>query len=543
MSTDGLLHESKTVCPHCWHRFYPDEALFISKHPELFGDPVAGETENRRFAPHEISKGSGGEPLDPKGWKMTERACPQCHLQVPLPVLTRRPYFISVVGAPRSGKTYFLTSMVHGLRKDLVRFLGLTLNDSDSHEVKAFLEYEKELFFPSDPNSLTFLHKTQETGSLYNKVILDGVEVQLPKPFIFTLRPMESHPLAAKLKVAAQRNLVLYDNAGESFEFLKEKAGHIRVTQHLSECDAVLFNFDPLQCPDARTRLASVSHDPQVSQMSATYRQETILSEVVNRIKRHRALSDGEFAPSVLAVCVQKYDVWKSLVPHGTTINDDGGGKSVVDHSSIEYDQRRGIGGLDIEEINTISLLIRSFIQDLCPEFVALAEASFRTVRYFPVSALGTSPELEDGQTTVDAGANLLKVRPANLQPFRVTHPMLWLLHKWGLILRTTRSKDRASSLPQGEIQKATPYQLTVLSPVSRRVLILDFEYAESVIIDPYVGKPVWIPKAQGIGCATGPNEAQPAKPASPAPTPPARKALSLDPPPPPPPRRGWFRK
>jgi hypothetical protein len=240
---------------------------------------------------------------------------------------------------------------------------------------------------------------------------------------------------------------------------------------------------------------------------------------------------------------VQKYDVWKSLVPHGTTINDDGGGKSVVDHSSIEYDQRRGIGGLDIEEINTISLLIRSFIQDLCPEFVALAEASFRTVRYFPVSALGTSPELEDGQTTVDAGANLLKVRPANLQPFRVTHPMLWLLHKWGLILRTTRSKDRASSLPQGEIQKATPYQLTVLSPVSRRVLILDFEYAESVIIDPYVGKPVWIPKAQGIACATGPNEAQPAKPASPAPTPPARKALSLDPPPPPPPRRGWFRK
>ncbi len=542
MSSQDSLQESKTICPHCWHGFYPDEALFISKHPDLFGDPVAGEAEHRRFAPHEITTGRGDEALDSKGWKMTERACPHCHLQIPQPVLRKRPFFISVVGAPRSGKTYFLTSMVHGLRKDLIRYFGLSLNDSDSHEVKAFLEYEKELFYPSDPMRLTFLHKTQETGSLYNKVLLDGVEVQLPKPFIFTLRPMESHPLAAKLNVKARRNLVLYDNAGESFEFLKEKSGQNRVTQHLSECDAVLFNFDPLQCPDARKRLASVSTDPQVSRLVTVYRQETILSEVVNRIRRHRRLADQEKSTAVLAVCVQKYDVWKSLVPHGNVITADGESQAVIDHASIEFDERQGIGGLDIEEINWISLIVRAFVHDLCPEFVALAEASFRTVRYFPVSALGTSPQLDESASPVAAEANLLKVRPSDVQPFRVTHPMLWLLHKWGLVFRTKRPLDRANKLPQAVIDKVTAEQIWVKSPHSKRVFVLDRDYAGSIIVDPYAGKMLWVPSVQEVTSESAPA-ATPAPAAPPVrPTAPARSPLKLDPGPQVP-RRGWFRK
>jgi len=67
----------------------------------------------------------------------------------------------------------------------------------------------------------------------------------------------------------------------------------------------------------------------------------------------------------------------------------------IVDDSSVEFFPARGIAGLDVEEINVISLLIRKFIRDqLGAEFVALAEANFKTVRYFPISALGCSPQL-----------------------------------------------------------------------------------------------------------------------------------------------------
>src|SRR4051812_37223964 len=113
MSVPSSLEQPQVVCPHCWHRFYPDKALYVSRHAELIGDPVAGDFEQRRFARHEIKFGRSGEALDPKGWIMTERACPRCHLQVPRDLLRRPPLFVSVVGAPRSGKSHFLTAMVH----------------------------------------------------------------------------------------------------------------------------------------------------------------------------------------------------------------------------------------------------------------------------------------------------------------------------------------------------------------------------------------------------------------------------------------------
>ena len=80
------LIEAKIVCPHCWHRFYPDEANYISRHQELYGDAVLGDMENRRFAPHEVEKDRVGNVLDPLGCKMTERAC---SLRVLAPVAKR----------------------------------------------------------------------------------------------------------------------------------------------------------------------------------------------------------------------------------------------------------------------------------------------------------------------------------------------------------------------------------------------------------------------------------------------------------------------
>jgi hypothetical protein len=180
------LAEEKVVCPHCWHGFYPDQAHFISSHAELMGDPVAGDFEQMRFAPNQTTRDREGHVLDPKGSRMVDRACPRCHLQVPKDLLQQRPIFLSVVGAPRSGKTYFLTAMIHELRRELSRFLGYALVDADSHDVKAFLQYEASLFFSSDSNALTLLKKTEESGGLYNRVRLDGGEVVLPKPFIFS---------------------------------------------------------------------------------------------------------------------------------------------------------------------------------------------------------------------------------------------------------------------------------------------------------------------------------------------------------------------
>lgn len=101
----------KIICPNCWHHFPPEEVFFIARHPELLGDPIAGENEYLRFLPNRFTV--KGEALDYRGLPTTDLACPECHLQIAEAMLEVSPLFISLIGAPLSGKSYFLAH--HGL--------------------------------------------------------------------------------------------------------------------------------------------------------------------------------------------------------------------------------------------------------------------------------------------------------------------------------------------------------------------------------------------------------------------------------------------
>ena len=472
------LIEEKSVCPHCWHKFYADHACYISEHTELYGDPVLGENALRRFSHLEIKSDRDGNPIDPKGWRMRERACPRCHLQIPLDVLTHRPKFVSIVGAPRSGKTYFLTAMLHYLRHELARYFDHTFEVCDYHDQDLFSRYAQKLFSPANPQEPTLLEKTEREGELYNRVLsLDGAEVILPKPFIFSLQPVGS----ASGRSPKQSSIVLYDNSGESFRFREDDTGKKRFTQHLGESDVVLFAFDLMLHPEARQRLGAISSDPQLTKLKAEP-QEDILTSVTQRIRKYRDIPPGKRLDVTLVVCVQKYDVWKTLLPFGS---DADGELHLLDHSSIEYVKQHGIAGLDTQEINAISLLLRSLLHGFSANFVKSAEAHFERVRYFPVSALGCSPT-EEG--------DYLMIRPSQIQPYRVTHPMLWMLHEWGLIRSVRPTNENPNSFPAGAIQRVSEGRINVKSPSSGRVLELDAEYAGSSIIDPETGRAMWIP-------------------------------------------------
>jgi len=537
------LAEQKVVCPHCWNTFYPDQAHYISSHAELVGDPVAGDFEQTRFAPNQTTRDREGHALDPKGSRMVDRACPRCHLQVPRDLLLQRPIFLSVVGAPRSGKTYFLTSMIHELRRELSRFLGFSLLDADSYDVKAFLQYESALFFNSDPNSLTFLKKTEESGGLYNRVRLDGGEVVLPKPFIFSLRPTDTNIDLPKYGRRLFRELVLYDNAGESFEHLKEKFGE-RVTQHLGEASTVLFTYDPLQDSAARQKLASLSSDPQLNVAAHSYQQDLILNETIHRIRRHRNLDSGKRLPVDLAICVMKYDVWKPLLPwatKGPSIDGTPVESDPIDHTSVELDPNAPVGRFDVDEVNRISLLVRAFVEDISPSFVATAESNFRTVRYFPVSALGGSPEMDAAQTVnaeVGSSGNPLKVRPSSVQPFRASHPMLWVLQRENLIRKVHSNPSAITNLPKAELKHFSGDRIWVTTPHGNHTLVLDFEYAGRWIVDPFSGARIAIPARPNTPITSAAPPAAPAQPVQKGAA--AAHPLTL---PEQPPKKGWFKR
>src|SRR5262245_25643300 len=95
---------AQVTCPHCWERFPPEQVLWIAEHAELLGDPLLGSEHPQRFLPSRFTP--GGDAIDPRGMVSSALACPKCHLPVPRGMVELEPLFISILGAPASGKSF-----------------------------------------------------------------------------------------------------------------------------------------------------------------------------------------------------------------------------------------------------------------------------------------------------------------------------------------------------------------------------------------------------------------------------------------------------
>ena len=51
MSVKALTLLPRVTCPHCWTSFAPEDALWLSAHTDLLGDPRLGPEQPQRFLP------------------------------------------------------------------------------------------------------------------------------------------------------------------------------------------------------------------------------------------------------------------------------------------------------------------------------------------------------------------------------------------------------------------------------------------------------------------------------------------------------------
>jgi len=180
---------------------------------------------------------------------MTARslACPKCHLPVPRSMMEMEPLFLSILGAPASGKSYFLTAMTWQLRKLLPIDFSISFTDADPAANRALNDCEESLFLNSRESSIVplgdLIRKTELQGELYDSVAYGQQIVSYPRPFLFTMQPREGH---ARFDRSAElsRVLCLYDNAGEHFQPGQDTTSS-PVTRHLAQSRAILFLFDP----------------------------------------------------------------------------------------------------------------------------------------------------------------------------------------------------------------------------------------------------------------------------------------------------------
>jgi hypothetical protein len=399
---------AQVTCPHCWETFSPEQVLWISEHVELLGDPMAGPERPRRFLPSRFTV--GGDAIDAKGMTCRSLACPRCHLAVPRAMLEMEPIFLSILGSPACGKSYFLTTMTWQLRQVLPNQFQVSFTDAEPSWNRMLNAWEESLFLNSDGTRLvplgTLIRKTELQGELYDTVAFGQQTVSYPRPLLFALRPREGHSHGESAKLA--RMLCLYDNAGEHF-LPGQDLTSSPVTRHLGRSRAILFMFDPTQDPRFRSacRIAGLSeaspHDGRLS------RQETILHEAAARIRSHAGLSHTAPFELPLVIVLSKLDAWNHL------LDTDKGGEPWRTHDNTM--------GVDMNRIAHLSELLRRLLLHYCPEMVAAAESFARDVTYIAVSSLG--PRIQ-----VEPGSGLAAIRPAEIDPTWVTAPLLYCLSR-----------------------------------------------------------------------------------------------------------------
>jgi hypothetical protein len=380
--TLGLLED--ITCPHCWHKFPPQEVLWVSSHPDLADEPYlgvneSGSMENRRFLPTRFSP--KGQAIDMRGEICRDLACPNCHLKIPRALVEIDPMYVSILGAPSSGKSYYLGTMTWKLRKLLRKQFLLGFEDADPEANALLGEYENLLFLNQNMDNLVCLGKTELDGDLYQRVIFGEHEKLLPKPFVISIRPLEKHS-KFKNRRQASRTLCLYDNAGEHFlpgADVSSQPG----TQHLALSEALFFLFDPTQHPLMRAKCQEVSDDPQLQvEHLKTYRQDYILLEAAKRIRDYSGLAQTEKYSKPLIVIVAKYDIWKSLMP-----------KIKLDALNVIRQTGNNVSVIDLGIVEQVSHETRRLLSKIAPEFVNAAASFSKEVVFIPVSAFGRSPE------------------------------------------------------------------------------------------------------------------------------------------------------
>ena len=413
-AAESLLE--RVTCPHCWQKFLPEDVLWVAEHRDLLGDPMLTPADPQRFLPTRFNV--EGNAIDAKNFSCTRLACPKCHLAIPRAVLELEPTFISITGAPASGKSVYLTSMVSELKRLLGTTFALSFSDADTVSNQILSGYVEQLFGNAEADDLkplgSLIRKTvaATTGEMYNNVRFGTQTVAYPKPFLFSVLPNRFH-LNAEKAARLGRVLCLYDNAGEHFQPGEDSSGS-PVTRHLAEAAALLFVLDPTM--DGRFReLCQARQELRQTSGRDSYSipQEPILHEVADRVRRHARLRQSERHKRPLIVILTKYDLWYDLLE--------------VDENTEpwrELPAKSENGGgpkryaLDIPRIEAKSDKTRELLLRISPEIVNAAEGFAEEVLYVPISSLGWA-------TTVNAEGQL-SIRPADVYPYWVTVPILY---------------------------------------------------------------------------------------------------------------------
>ena len=416
---------SEIVCPRCQNRFSPENVLWISEHVELRGDDRLGLDAPGRFAASHFTP--EGDAIDAKGLTARRLACPNCRLEIPRVLVDTPMAVVATVGAERSGKSFLLAAATWQMRRVLPEWFGLSFSDTDGAVNRRLAAMEAALFLNAHPRRIIapdkLIPETPAHGQGFDVLAYGRRQVELPSPFLFTLRPQAGHPNVARA-ARVSRVLALYDTAGNHFLAGAESAD-CPATGHLGLAKAIVFLFDPVQ--DPRFRDAARIRDRSVGDARSA-RQDLMLAETASRVRRLQGRSETEPIDRPLIVVVSKFDRWSRLF------------REALSGQPWRHARGSAIVGMDLQRIETLSGQLRDLLRGICPEIVASAEAMSSQVTYMPAGVLGDRVE-------IDPTGGGPGIRPGEIRPHWAAAPYLYALCRTvpGLVPRVGKRRKRVA--------------------------------------------------------------------------------------------------
>jgi len=388
----GSRPKTHLTCPYCFEEVARAQIAFRclgavrGRGPgcaPVLDDKLAeytGSTAGASLPPVFAAPGTRGRAACPACRRPTgRRVCPECHNALPPAYCDSPGRIVALVGAKNAGKSTYIAVLLHELMNRVGSELDASLVACDDRTIDRYRRdfagplYDRRLLLPTTPSAATAPRE----------------------PMVFLLsRTRESRWRPTRTDGLA---LVLFDTAGEDLRSRDVRDLHLR---YLEAADAIVFLVDPLELAGARGAIHPSELTPDGGDPI------DIIARVTESLRQRHGLRPGDRLPIPVAVALTKID---ALIP-------------AMERQSALHRTRGHPGRLDLDDREAVHEQIRALLHDwqAAPLDRYLAQ-QYAEYGLFGVSALGAMPH--DGH-----------VGTGGIRPHRVEDPLLWLLHRFGLL-------------------------------------------------------------------------------------------------------------